>query len=115
MMVVPVILKNLKKGMEANFAALPKGKRAILNALIRVNQALTRGGPRLWLSRRLLRQVHRAFGGELRALGVGSALTEPATIQFFLDLVIPVANAYGLTEAGTSGSVNCARTPPSHT
>ena len=111
MMLVPLILKNLKKGMEANFAALPKGKRAILNALIRVNRALTRGGPRLWLSRRLLRQVHRAFGGELRAFGVGSAFTEPATIQFFLDLGIPVANAYGLTEAGTAVSVNDPRTP----
>src|SRR5216683_2853966 len=32
MMLVPLILKNLKKGMEANFAALPKGKRTILNA-----------------------------------------------------------------------------------
>src|SRR5260370_32619475 len=104
MMLVPLILKNLKKGMEANFAALPKGKRAILNALIRVNRALTRGGPRLWLSRRLLGQVHRAFGGELRAFGVRSAFTDPATIQFFLDLGIPVANAYGLTEAGTAGS-----------
>src|SRR6266852_3813354 len=49
MMLVPLILKNLKKGMEANFAALPKGKRTALNALIRVNRALTRGGPRLWL------------------------------------------------------------------
>jgi long-chain acyl-CoA synthetase len=106
MMLVPLILKNLKKGMEANFAALPKGKRAVLSALIRTNRALTRDRPRVWLSRILLGQVHRAFGGQLRALGVGSAFTEPATLQFFLDLGIPVANAYGLTEAGTAVSVN---------
>jgi long-chain acyl-CoA synthetase len=115
MMLVPLILKNLQKGMAANFAALPKGKRAILNALIRVNRALTRGRPRVWLSRRLLGQVHSAFGGELRALGVGSAFTEPATLQFFLDLGIPVANAYGLTEAGTAVSVNDPRAPRADT
>jgi long-chain acyl-CoA synthetase len=115
MMLVPLILKNLQKGLAANFAALPKGKRAILNALIRVNRALTRGRPRVWLSRRLLGQVHSAFGGELRALGVGSAFTEPATLQFFLDLGIPVANAYGLTEAGTAVSVNDPRAPRADT
>ncbi len=61
MMLVPLILKNLKKGMETNFAALPKGKRTALNALIRV------------------------------------------------------ANAYGLTEAGTAVSVNDPRTPRADT
>jgi long-chain acyl-CoA synthetase len=115
MMLVPLILKNLKKGMEANFAALPKGKRTALNALIGINRALTRDRPRVWLSRILLGQVHRAFGGQLRALGVGSAFTEPATLQFFLDLGIPVANAYGLTEAGTAVSVNDPRTPRADT
>jgi long-chain acyl-CoA synthetase len=115
MMLVPLILKNLKKGMEANFAALPKAKRAALNALIRINRALTRDRPRVWFSRRLLGQVHRAFGGELRAFGVGSAFTEPATIQFFLDMGIPIANAYGLTEAGTAVSVNDPRAPRANT
>jgi long-chain acyl-CoA synthetase len=115
MMLVPLILKNLKKGMEANFAALPKGKRTGLNALIRINRVLTRDRPRVWLSRILLGQVHRAFGGRLRAFGVGSAFTEPATLQFFLDLGIPVANAYGLTEAGTAVSVNDPRMPRADT
>jgi len=115
MMLVPLILKNLKKGMEANFAALPQGKRTALNALIRINRAVTRDRPRVWLSRILLGQVHRAFGGQLRAFGVGSAFTEPATLQFFLDLGIPVANAYGLTEAGTAVSVNDPRRPRADT
>jgi len=111
MMLVPLILKNLQKGLEAKFAALPKGKRAALDALIRINRALTRDRPRVWLSRRLLGQVHGAFGGHLRAFGVGSAFIEPATLQFFLDLGIPVANSYGLTEAGTAVSVNDPRAP----
>ena len=50
--------------------------------------------------------MHQAFGGELRALFVGGAFTEPATLQFFYDLGIPVANGYGLTEAGTAVTLN---------
>src|SRR5882672_3609133 len=34
------------------------------------------------------------FGGELRAIIVGGAFTEPQTLQFFYDLGIPVANGY---------------------
>ena len=54
----------------------------------------------------LLGQVHSAFGGELRALFAGGAFTEPETLQFFYDLGIPVANGYGMTEAGTAVTLN---------
>ena len=37
---------------------------------------------------------------------VGGAFTEPQVLQFFYDLGIPVANGYGLTEAGTAITVN---------
>ena len=103
---VPLVLKNLQKGLQARFDALPSGKRKIFNALVAINKALTKGQPRLGLSRRLLKQVHEAFGGELRAIIVGGAFTEPQTLQFFYDLGIPVANGYGLTEAGTAITVN---------
>src|SRR5881296_3468821 len=103
---VPLVLKNLQKGLEARFAELPPGKRKVFNFLVSVNKALTKSQPRLWLSRRLLKQVHAGFGGELRAIIVGGAFTEPQTLQFFYDLGIPVANGYGLTEAGTAITVN---------
>jgi long-chain acyl-CoA synthetase len=103
---VPLVLKNLQKGLQARFDALPAGKRKLFNALVAVNKSLTKGRPRLGLSRRLLKQVHEAFGGELRAIVVGGAFTEPETLQFFYDLGIPVANGYGLTEAGTAITVN---------
>ena len=103
---VPLVLKNLQKGLQQRFDALAPGKQKIFNQLVAVNKALTRGQPRLWLSRRLLKQVHEAFGGELRAIIVGGAFTEPETLQFFYDLGIPVANGYGLTEAGTAITVN---------
>src|SRR5438067_5040276 len=103
---VPLVLKYLQKGLQARFAELTPGKRRIFNSLVSVNKALTKSRPRLWLSRALLKQVHQAFGGELRAIIVGGAFTEPQTLQFFYDLGIPVANGYGLTEAGTAVTVN---------
>jgi long-chain acyl-CoA synthetase len=103
---VPLVLKNLQKGLQAKFAELPPGKRRVFNALVAVNKSLSKSHPRLWLSRRLLKQVHAAFGGELQAIIVGGAFTEPQTLQFFYDLGIPVANGYGLTEAGTAITVN---------
>jgi long-chain acyl-CoA synthetase len=103
---VPLVLKNLQKGLQARFDALSSGKRKALNALIAINKAFTKGRPRLGLSRRLLKQVHEPFGGELRTIIVGGAFTEARTLQFFYDLGIPVANGYGLTEAGTAITVN---------
>ena len=103
---VPLVLKNLQKGLQARFDELPSGRRKVFDFLVALNKALTKRKPRLGLSRKLLGQVHAAFGGELRAIIVGGAFTEPHTLQFFYDLGIPVANGYGLTEAGTAITVN---------
>jgi len=103
---VPLVLKNLQKGLQARFDALPPGKRKVFNLLVAINKAVTKSRPRLSISRLLLNQVHEAFGGELRAIIVGGAFTEPQTLQFFYELGIPVANGYGLTEAGTAITVN---------
>ncbi len=106
MAVVPLILTNLQRGLFERFAALSPMKRRVLNALISVNGALTRSRPRLGLSRTLLKDIHQAFGGSLRALLVGGAFTEPATISFFHDLGIPIYNGYGCTEACTAITLN---------
>jgi long-chain acyl-CoA synthetase len=103
---VPLVLKNLQKGLQARFDELPASRRRAFEALRNINRTLTRDHPRLWLSRKLLGQVHAAFGGKLEAIIVGGAFTEPQTLQFFYDLGIPVANGYGLTEAGTAVTVN---------
>ena len=106
MAVVPLILKNLQRGLREKFAALPSGKRRVLNTLVRVNRAFTNRQPRLGLSRLLLSDIHRAFGGGLRALLVGGAFTEPAMMGFFHDLGIPIYNGYGCTEACTAITLN---------
>jgi len=96
---VPMVLKNLERGLRAKFDELKPGKRWMLDRLIGLNKTLTRGRPRVELSRRLLPQVHKSFGGQLLAIVAGGAFIEPSTAQFFYDLGIPIVVAYGLTEA----------------
>jgi len=103
---VPLVLKNLERGLRGKFAELSPAKRFLLNRTIGVNKLLTKRRPRVKLSRKLLPQVHAAFGGELLALITGGAFVEPSTLQFFYDLGIPVTNGYGLTEAGTALTLN---------
>ncbi len=104
--VVPLVLKNVERSLRARFDELPPMRRRVLDSLIALNRALTRRRPHPRISRLLLPQVHNAFGGKLLALIVGGAFAEPATLQFFYDLGIPVANGYGLTEASTAITVN---------
>ena len=104
--VVPMVLKNLERGLKAKFKELSKTKRFILERLIAVNKLLTRRRPHVGLSRFLLPQIHHAFGGDLRVMFTGGAFMEPSTLQFFYELGIPVSNGYGLTEGCTVLTVN---------
>jgi long-chain acyl-CoA synthetase len=103
---VPMIVKNLERGLRAKFDELSPLKRFFLNRMIGINKRLTKKRPKVKLSRRLLPGVHNAFGGELLALITGGAFVEPGTLQFFYDLGVPIANGYGLTEACTVLTVN---------
>lgn len=103
---VPMIVKNLERGLRAKFDELPSWKRGFLNTTIGINKLLTRRRPKVKLSRMLLPNIHRGFGGELLALITGGAFMEPSTMQFFYDLGVPVVNGYGLTEAGTALTLN---------
>jgi long-chain acyl-CoA synthetase len=106
MSLVPMVLKNLEKGLRAKFDELPRVKRMFLDKAIALNKRLTVRRPNVKLSRQLLGQVHKAFGGQVLAFFTGGAFVEPSTLQFFYDLGIPVANGYGLTEAGTALTLN---------
>jgi long-chain acyl-CoA synthetase len=103
---VPMVLKNLERGIRSNFEGLPSFKRFVLKLMISINKALTRKRPNVELSRKLLGQVHKAFGGQLLAMFTGGAFIDPQTLQFFYELGIPVANGYGLTEACTVLTLN---------
>ncbi|MCP6768943.1 hypothetical protein NL529_29270, partial [Klebsiella pneumoniae] len=68
---VPLVLKNLQKGLQARFDELPPSKRRAFELLRKVNVALTKHRPIRPLSRALLKQVHAAFGGHVEAIIVG--------------------------------------------
>src|SRR5712675_3344357 len=68
---VPMVLKNLERGLRAKFDELKPARRWLLERLIGLNKLLTRRRPHVQLSRRLLPQVHKAFGGELLAMFTG--------------------------------------------
>jgi long-chain acyl-CoA synthetase len=103
---VPLILKNLQAGLQKRFDELPPFKRAVFNQLVNFNRVMTKNQPKLELSRKLLKQVHEGFGGQLRAIFTGGAFSDPVMLQFFYDLGIQVGNGYGLTEAGTAITLN---------
>ncbi len=103
---VPLILKNLQAGLQKRFDELPPLKRFVFNRMLGINRAMTKKEPNLEMSRKLFKQVHEAFGGDLRAIFTGGAFSDPALLQFFYDLGIQVANGYGLTEAGTAITLN---------
>src|SRR5260370_9347141 len=75
---VPMIVKNLERGLRAKFDELPSWKRAYLNAMITTNKMLTRRRPNVKLSRILLSSVHRGFGGGVLALFTGGAFLRPS-------------------------------------
>src|SRR5580765_3291296 len=83
---VPMVLKNLERGLKAKFDALSKSKQFLLDQSVALNKFFTGWRPDVRLSRVLLRQVHKAFGGDLRMMVTGGAFMEPSTLQFFYDL-----------------------------
>ena len=103
---VPMVLKNLEAGLRRRFSELSPPRRLVLEALRALYRLAARDRPDPRLGRRLLRGVHQAFGGALEAVFVGGAYTDPDTLRFFHALGIPVANGYGLTEAGTAVSLD---------
>src|SRR3984893_1972676 len=103
---VPMVLKNLERGLRAKFDELKPGKRWMLDRMIGLNKLLTRRRPNVKVSRRLLPGVHRGFGGELLALITGGAFMEPSTMQFFYDLGLTLVNGFGNTKGGTALTLN---------
>jgi long-chain acyl-CoA synthetase len=112
---VPMILKNLETAIRARLDALGGGTQRLTYALIGVNKVLTRNRLNPAFSRRLLGPIHAGVGPSLRAVFVGGAFTDPATLQFFRDLGFPVANGYGLTEACTVLTLNDVSSPRTDT
>lgn len=106
MTLVPMLLKGIERKLRERLNSLPFLKQKLVFSLIALNKLLTKRKPNHAISKRLLKPIHDQFGGNLWVFLAGGAYVEPATAKFFYDLGIPVAIGYGLTEAGSTLSVN---------
>ncbi len=106
MALVPLILEAFERRIDERLEERGEVAQALFDGLQNVNAALTLKAPRLGLSRRLLRPVHRAFGGHLKMLFCGGAFVDPARARRFYELGLPVVIGYGLSEACTVLTVN---------
>jgi len=102
---VPLVLKNLQKGLQARFDACRR-EAQILTLWSASNRAVTKDRPCPSSSRLLLKQVHAAFRRQTPRHHSVRLCGARESAVFFYDLGIPVANGYGLTEAGTAITVN---------
>ena len=106
LVVVPLILQTLQK--EILNTARKQGRLEKLETGMRLNGALQHLG--IDLSRRLFREVHETFGGQLRGVICGGAALDPELIRFYRRLGIPIYQGYGITECSPVVSTNS----PSH-
>jgi len=106
MAVVPLILESLERALLERVDALPDWKQTVLEGLSGLNAYWTQRAPKHTVSRRLLKPIHDAFGGELKMLFCGGAFVDPDRASYFNRLGIPVVIGYGLTEACTVVTVN---------
>ena len=115
---VPTLLERVKRGVEDNIAKQAAPIRALYSRAREAWQRQHVGRGRsfdvLWLAlgRKLIfARVKSRFGPNLRALICGSAPLAPETQQFFLMLLIPVLQAYGLTETTALCTLDDPRVP----
>ncbi len=106
MAVVPLILEAFERRIKDQLEEKGELTQHVFEGLKQINAGLTLKKSRRDLSRRLLKPIHDAFGGELKSLFCGGAFTDRDRAQFFYDLGIPVVIGYGLTEAGTALTLN---------
>jgi long-chain acyl-CoA synthetase len=103
---VPALLSAIERKLRDRLSGLDRVPAAGFRGLRRLNELLTEGRPRPWLSRALLQPIHESLGGRLRTIFAGGAPVSEETVRYLYGLGIPVAIGYGQTEAGTVISVN---------
>ena len=91
---VPLIFENLYKAIMKTVKK--QGKEAMLERVLKANRLTGRVG--LNISKLLLGQVRKVFGGRMRLLVSGGAPIRPEIMRFFNDLGFIMIQGYGLTE-----------------
>lgn len=100
--VVPAFAELFYKKIISN--AKENKKYGIMKTMIVVSNALRKIG--IDVRKKLFKDVHNAFGGNLREIVCGGAPIRPEVGKFFEDIGIDLLNGYGITECSPLVSVN---------
>ena len=100
--VVPAFAELFYKKILSN--AKENKKYGIMKTMIVVSNALRKIG--IDVRKKLFKDVHNAFGGNLREIVCGGAPIRPEVGKFFDDIGIDLLNGYGITECSPLVSVN---------
>lgn len=99
---VPAFAELFYKKIISN--AKENKKYGIMKTMIVVSNALRKIG--IDVRKNLFKDVHNAFGGNLRQIVCGGAPIRPEIGKFFDDIGIDLLNGYGITECSPLVSVN---------
>jgi long-chain acyl-CoA synthetase len=102
MFLVPLFVETFYKKIWES--ARKSGKEKKLRLAIRLTNAMGKAG--FPLKKKLFKDVHDFFGGQLRKIVCGGAYLNPALSRGFYDLGIPVLQGYGITECSPLVAVN---------
>ncbi len=94
---VPIIYERI-------LAGIPADKMRKIKLAIKVSNFLRLFG--LDLRRKIFKDFHKFFGGEVRRFFSGAASLNPVTAKFYKDMGIDIIRGYGLTESSSIVSVN---------
>lgn len=102
MVIVPAFAELFYKNIMKNVQA--KGKEKTIQIGIKISQLLLKMG--IDIRRKLFKEIHDAFGGNLKKIYCGGAPINPETARFFEKIGVKFICGYGITECSPLVSGN---------
>jgi long-chain acyl-CoA synthetase len=99
---VPLLFENMYRKIEKGIKAKGEGKFKVARGVAGLTQRLFR----VDIRRKLFKELHEKFGGNLNLLISGGAAGNPEVSKGFRDLGIDFIQGYGMTEAAPLVAVN---------
>ncbi len=101
MVLVPLYLETFYRKIWANIKE--KGKEKLVSNMIKLCNTLKVS---VSIRKKLFKDIHAAFGGEVKMIITGGAPVNPDILHFFQSIGISVLNGYGITECAPLIAVN---------
>ena len=101
MVLVPLYLETFYRKIWANIKE--KGKEKLVFNMIKLCNTLKASRA---IRKKLFKDIHAAFGGEVKMIITGGAPVNPDILHFFQSIGISILNGYGITECAPLIAVN---------